>query len=183
MFVELIGARAQVFRCALLMSTHGSALAHLAGTDTPMKNHFRLVTRVCACVFVCATSAAASTISVGAGVNLQAAINSAQPGDTIALQPGATFTGNFTLPFKGGDALITIRTAGDAGLPGDGGRISPANAGSLAKIRQGDGGPAIATAPGAHHWRLALLEIQGNGNSDIVRLVRILPLGTPVTIR
>jgi hypothetical protein len=131
---------------------------------------FRLATGVCACVVACATAASASTISVGAGGNLQAAINGAQPGDTIALQPGATFTGNFTLPFKGGDAWITIRTAGDAGLPGDGGRISPANAGSLAKIWQGSDGPAIATAPGAHHWRLALLEIQGNGNSDIVRL-------------
>ena len=130
-----------------------------------MKKHFRLVTRVCACVFACASSAAASTISVGAGGNLQAAINGAQPGDTIALQPGATFTGNFTLPFKGGDALITIRTAGDAGLPGDGGRISPANAGSLAKIRQGSGAPAIQTAPGAHNWRLALVEIRARATA------------------
>jgi hypothetical protein len=131
---------------------------------------FRLVTGVCACAIACATAASASTISVGAGGNLQAAINGAQAGDTIALQPGATFTGNFTLPFKGGDAWITIRTAGDAGLPGEGGRISPANAGSLATIRQGNGAPAIQTAPGAHNWRLALVEIQGNGNSDIVTL-------------
>jgi hypothetical protein len=134
-----------------------------------MKN-ILLVTRVCAGVLLCASSALASTISVPAGANLQQAINAAQPGDTIALQPGATFAGSFTLPSKSGDAWITIRTAGDAGLPGDGGRISPANAGALAIIRQGSGAPALMTAPGAHHWRLALLEIQGNGNSDIVTL-------------
>jgi len=136
-----------------------------------MKNKIlRLVTGVCASIAACATVASASTISVGAGGNLQAAINGAQPGDTIALQPGATFTGNFTLPFKAGDAWITIRTAGDAGLPADGGRISPANAGALAKIRQGSGAPAIQTAVGAHHWRLALVEVQGNGNSNLIAL-------------
>ena len=75
---------------------------------------------MCALVLMCAASAAAATIPVPAGGNLQQAINSALPGDTIALAPGATFTGNFTLPAKSGDAVITIRTAGDGGLPGDG---------------------------------------------------------------
>jgi hypothetical protein len=129
-----------------------------------------LVIRVCAGILLCASSALASTIAVPAGASLQQAINAAQPGDTIALQPGATFAGSFTLPWKGGDAWITIRTASDAGLPGDGGRISPAHAGALATIRQGSGAPALTTAAGAHHWRLSLLEIQGNGNSDIVTL-------------
>ena len=32
--------------------------------------------------------------------NLQAALNSAQPGDIIVLDAGAVFTGNFTLPAK-----------------------------------------------------------------------------------
>jgi hypothetical protein len=135
-----------------------------------MKNISWLVTRVCAGVLLFAAPALASTISVPAGANLQQAINAAQPGDTIALPPGATFAGSFTLPAKGGDAWITIRTAGDSDLPGDGGRISPANAGALAKIRQGSSAPALMTAPGAHHWRLALLEIQGNGNSDLITL-------------
>src|SRR5712671_7853285 len=152
------------------MSTRGSAFALTSRTETTMKNVPRLVTRVCAGVLLCATPALASTISLPAGANLQQAINAAQPGDTIALQPGATFAGSFTLPPKAGDAWITIRTAGEADLPGDGGRISPANAGALAKIRQGASEPALTTAPGAHHWRLALLEIQGNGNSDIVTL-------------
>src|SRR3981081_2199750 len=127
------------------MSTRGSALALVPCTDTPMKNLSWLVTRVCAGVLLCASSALASTISVPAGANLQQAIDAAQPGDTIALQPGATFAGSFTLPAKGGHAWITIRTAGDAGLPGEGGRISPANASALATIRQGSGAPALMT--------------------------------------
>src|SRR3979409_2471156 len=133
------------------MSTRGSAFALTSVPRPTMRNVPRLVTRVCASVLLCATPALASTSSGPAGANLQQAINAAQPGDTIALQPGATFAGNFTLPWKGGDAWITIRTAGDSGLPGDGGRISPANAGALAIIRQGNGAPALMTAPGAHH--------------------------------
>src|SRR5437879_5363952 len=136
------------------MSPSGSAIAPSPRTDTLMKSIPWIVTRVCAGTLLCAPSALASTIAVPAGANLQQAINAAQPGDTIALQPGATFAGSFTLPWKGGDAWITIRTAGDSGLPGDGGRISPAHAGGLAKIRQGSSTPALATAPGAHHWRV-----------------------------
>ena len=54
--------------------------------------------RVCAFVLMCAASASAATIPVPAGGNLQQAINSASPGDTIALAPGVSFIGNFTLP-------------------------------------------------------------------------------------
>jgi hypothetical protein len=37
-------------------------------------------------------------------------------------------------------------------------------------IQQTGNAPAVQTAPGAHHWRLMLVEIQGNGVSDIVTL-------------
>ncbi|HJZ77303.1 MAG TPA: DUF5666 domain-containing protein [Vicinamibacterales bacterium] len=121
-------------------------------------------------VIASAVSARAATISIPSGGDLQQAINAAQPGDTIALTPGAVYSGSFTLTVKSGDAPITIRTAGDAGLPGDGARISPAHAPALAVVRQASGLPAIQTAAGAHHWRLMLLEIQGNGTSDIVTL-------------
>ncbi len=125
---------------------------------------------VCLSFLSSAVSATAATIQVPAGGNLQQAINSASPGDTIALQGGATFTGSFTLPVKGGDAVITIRTAGDAGLPADGERVSPAHAGALAIIRANGSVPAIRTAAGAHHWRLLLLEIQGVGGGDLITL-------------
>jgi parallel beta helix pectate lyase-like protein len=125
--------------------------------------------RVCVGVLI-AMPAFGSTIVVPADGNLQQAINNAEPGDVIALPPGAIYTGSFVLPVKSGDAPITIRTGTDFNLPGAGGRISPADAPNLAVVRQGSAAPAIRTAPGAHHWLLMLLEIQGNGNSDIIAL-------------
>jgi len=78
------------------------------------------------------TPAPGSTISVPAGGNLQAALNSARCGDTIALQAGATFTGRFTLPAKSCDInhWIIIRTsAPDSALPAEGQRATPCYAG------------------------------------------------------
>ena len=57
-----------------------------------------------------ATPAFAEVRQVRGGENLQAALNTAQPGDELRLAPGATFTGNFVLPVTTGDAFITIRT-------------------------------------------------------------------------
>jgi hypothetical protein len=126
--------------------------------------------RVCALALMSAVPAVAATVPVAAGGNLQQAINMASPGDTIALAAGATYIGNFTLPAKTGDAVITIRTAGDDGLPGDGDRVSPAHAGALAVVRPSGSCAAIRTAPGAHHWRLMLLEVQGTGGGDLITL-------------
>src|SRR5262244_230590 len=106
---------------------------------------------VCLALLVSAIPARAATVTVPTGGSLQQALNSAQPGDTIALTPGAVYTGSFTLPAKNGDSPITLRTAGDSGLPGDGARISPGDSPSLAVIRQGGSAPALQTAPGAHH--------------------------------
>src|SRR5262245_26693498 len=133
---------------------------------------FWIAARVCASLSGAALPASAATIDVPPGGNLQAAINDARPGDTIVLRAGETYTGNFKLPNKSGDALITIRTAGDRGLPGEGGRISPAHADLLAKVQSGSALPAFQTAAGAHHWRLQLLEIlaTSGGGGDIVML-------------
>jgi hypothetical protein len=103
---------------------------------------------------------AGSTIPVPAGGDLQAAIDNAQPGDTIKLEAGATFTGQFTLPAKSGTGWIVIRTAApDSSLPAKGRRITPAYASVLPKIVSPDSTPAFQTDPGAHHYRLVGLEI------------------------
>jgi len=129
---------------------------------------------VCAALATMATSATAATLTVSAGGDLQAALNAAQPGDTILLQPGATFTGNFILPVKNGSADITIRSAApDAALPADGQRITPDYAVQLPKLRSNSNGAALATAPGASHWRLMFLEFfpePGTTTADLVEL-------------
>src|SRR4051812_26387863 len=135
----------------------------------PVMRSFCVAGVVCSCVLMTAPVAAA-TIPVPNGGKLQQAIDSAQPGDTIALAPGATFTGSFTLPARIGDAVITIRTAGDEGLPADGEPGSPANSGMLALIRANSKGPAFKTIAGAHHWTLMLLEVQGVGGGDLITL-------------
>ena len=106
------------------------------------------------------TPPAGRIIAVGAGGDLQAALNSAQPGDVIALQPGATFQGSFTLPKKAGAGWIVIRSAApDDKLPPPGTRVTPAFAPVMAKIESPDSNPAVQTAPGAHHYRLIGVEL------------------------
>jgi carbohydrate binding protein with CBM6 domain len=112
-------------------------------------------------------------IAVTAGGDLQAAIDNAQPGDTIVLQAGVTFTGNFVLPAKSGSAYVTITSSGNrSGLPGDNTRIDPSYSPLLAKIQSPNSNPAIATAPFAHHYQLQLLEFLPTfqGLYDIIEL-------------
>ena len=113
----------------------------------------KLVTgMVCLAATLAAGLANASTLTVNAGGDLQAALNAAQPGDTILLQAGATFTGNFVLPVKNGASDITIRSsAADSSLPAAGVRMTPASAPLLPKIRSTSNGAALATAPDASH--------------------------------
>jgi hypothetical protein len=110
--------------------------------------------------------------ALAAGANLQAALDSAVPGDTIELPAGATFTGNFVLPPKAGSSYITIRTANADELPKAGERIAPEHSGRLARIQSPNGLPAMRTAAGAHHWALVLLEFGPNqaGAGDILAL-------------
>jgi hypothetical protein len=112
------------------------------------------------------------TITVRAGDDLQAAIDRAVSGDTIALEPGATFFGNFVLPNRSGAAYITIRSATpDELLPQSGQRVFPHHAPLLAKLQSPNERPALQTAPSAHHWRLLFLEFGPNATpgSDIIR--------------
>jgi hypothetical protein len=95
----------------------------------------------------------------GGAETLQAALNSAAPGDTIVLDAGAEFTGNFTIPAKpeaGGQWLI-IRSSAENKLR-EGERVSPASAAAMPKIISPNADAAIQTAPGAHHVRFVGIE-------------------------
>src|SRR5512139_1102993 len=106
------------------------------------------------------TPVTGATIRVPAGGDLQAAVNGARPGDEIVLEAGATYTGNFVLPAKGGSGgWITIRSSGMAGLPDEGTRVAPRHAGAMARIVDPNGNGAIGTALEAGYYRLMGLEV------------------------
>jgi hypothetical protein len=128
-----------------------------------------------------ATPASGKVISVKSGENLQQALEHVNCGDTLQLEAGATFTGNFYFRQKPCDDQhwIIVRTsAPDAALPPQGTRLTPCYAGVaslpgrpdfhcsspknvLAKISfegRGGSGPLFFTE-GANHYRLIGLEI------------------------
>lgn len=137
-------------------------------------HHF---TALSAALFVAASLSGApgvfaETVPVRAGGDLQAALDAARPGDTITLAAGATFVGNFVLRPKPGAQLITVRTAGANDAVPSTIRITPELAARLAKLRSPNAVAVMRTEPGAHHWRLQLLEFQANdgGNGTIIEL-------------
>ncbi|NLF25934.1 MAG: hypothetical protein GX589_09810 [Deltaproteobacteria bacterium] len=104
------------------------------------------------------------TWTVNQGDDLQAAINGAALGDVIVLQAGATFRAPsipFSLPYKRGSGWIYIISS-ELNRLQEGRRVTPADAVYMPKIVAADnpnGLPALATLFGAHHFRLAGIEI------------------------
>ena len=123
-------------------------------------------------LFITASIASAATLVVPAGGDLQAAINSAAPGDTIVLEAGATYRGPFWLQKKTGDAYVTIQSSRAAEIAG---RVTPAQSGLLAKLRSNvPADPVITVLPGAHHYKLIGLDISTFTSSDFIYdLIRI----------
>ncbi len=118
---------------------------------------------------------AGNTITVNAGGNFQAALNSASLGDTIVLQAGATFIGPFTLPNKtSGSGWIYIRSSAYASLPPPGSRVSPSYAVNMPKIVVGSTvGGAIQTIANSHHFRFVGIEIKPVAGQFVYGLVDI----------
>jgi hypothetical protein len=126
-----------------------------------------------------AQPSAAASITVPAGGNLQAALDAAQPGDTIYIDPAGTFDGPFKLPVKSGTADITVRSAApDASLPAAGQRISPSYSAFLPKLRATNFGPALKTSAGTAHWVLKFLEFRPASSTASANLVEFGGAGT-----
>ena len=124
-------------------------------------------------LLVAASPAGAETIVVGAGGDLQAALNRAAPGDVILLQEGAEFVGNFVLPVKPAGTPIVVRSsAPDSLLPAAGQRLALGHLPLLARIRSANTAPALATAAGTAGWRLQYLEFgpNQNGTGDVLQI-------------
>ncbi len=134
------------------------------------------------------TTALAGTLRVcGTGCqfsSLQAAVDAAVGGDTILLAAGQTFVGPFILRAKpAGTQWITIRSdTPDGSLPADGVRLVPAGRpGANTPLERlarlvGQGGthittPVVRTEPGAHHYVLKFLEIDGSANLGFETLI------------
>ena len=115
---------------------------------------------------------------VPAGADLQGYINRARPGDVLLLEPGATYVGNFTLPALPPQPaniaaqFITIRSAADDSHFPANGPVDPSHLQWMPIVRSPNGESALATKPGAHHWRLQWLAFQANtdGAGNIISL-------------
>ena len=100
------------------------------------------------------------TIAAGDHNGFQAALNQAQLGDTIELQAGSTYTGNFTFPKKNsGSGWIVVRSSKHASLPALGVRVAPSDASNMAQLVSPNVQSTVIFAPGSHHYRLIGLEV------------------------
>src|SRR5215510_460326 len=128
---------------------------------------------VIATVFVLSSfHAKAATLTVPAGGSLQSAIDASQPGDTIVLDAGAVYSGDFVLPNKSGSSYITIQSSRVGELP-EGVRVGPAQSALFAKLQSGSAaGQVIRAAAGAHHYRFVGVEISSATASMTYDLVR-----------
>jgi hypothetical protein len=118
--------------------------------------------------------ARAATLSVPAGADLQAALDAAQPGDEVVLDAGAVFVGNFVLPYKQGEAFVTVRSSRCAELP-SGVRVGLGQAGMMARLATPNAQPALAAPIRTHHWRFQCLEFTqgptvGNWGYNLIQL-------------
>ena len=95
-------------------------------------------------------------ITVQAGESIQDAIDSAQPGDTILLEAGASWTEEVHLTDKGEtDEWIVIRSSNLEALPDEGVRATPEDAAQMAEILSPNGDSrALFADPNAHHYRV-----------------------------
>ena len=102
-----------------------------------------------------------TTRFAGTSADLQAVLYAAQPGDTIVLDAGVLYSGNFTLPVKNNPShrWIYIESSAVSKLPAPGKRVSPSDAVNMPKIVTPNVKSAVTLPPGASYYRLVGLEI------------------------
>lgn len=109
-----------------------------------------------ALAFVALASTAHAQTVVPAGANLQAALDAAQPGQTLLLEAGAVFVGNYVLPVKPAGPPIIVRGASSTARP---------------TIRTPNSTPALRTAGATRGWELTdLIFAAGASQGAIVLL-------------
>ncbi len=140
------------------------------------------------------TPAPGKSMMVKDAGELRSALDKASCGDTIRLQAGTEFAGNFKLPAKPCDDehWIVVRTsAADSDLPAEGTRITPCYAGVASLparpryecsstsnvmariIYDNKGSGPLQFADGANHYRFIGLEITRSPGATIYNLVTL----------
>src|ERR1044072_4342199 len=124
-------------------------------------------------------SSPANPIYVHQGDNLQEAINNAQPGETLILDAGATFTGPIILRAKpNSTSYITIQSAGLSLLPRAGQRVSDTDGSNMPKIvSPGFNQPALRTAAAASYYRIIGIEFAPTNANAAVDQTELVALG------
>jgi len=181
---------------ALVSVSYSFGPLHANATDQPQSSQFdgpAELPRVYVSSRLTDTPAPGHSQLIREGDNLQSAIDNAHCGDTLQLQTGATFRGQFSFPEKPCDDghWIVVRTsAADNDLPPEGTRLTPCFAGVgalpgrpdfhcnsihnvLAKIEydSNSGSGPLAFLPGANHYRFIGLEVtRGTPGASITTL-------------
>jgi hypothetical protein len=112
------------------------------------------------------------SVTLRQGDNLQAALDKAQPGDTICLTAGAVFNGNFTLPVKNNpqNKFITLVSTRAGELP-PGKRVTPADRSKLAKINSTHPSYTIYAPSFANYYRFVGLELANESGKNYSQVV------------
>jgi len=144
------------------------------------------------------TPSPGKTILVKNSDELKSALDKASCGDTIRLEAGSVFAGDFKFPAKACDDAhwVVLRTSvADGDLPPEGTRITPCSGGvtslpgrpafpcpmpknALAKVvANGKGSGPISFLDGANHYRFIGLEITRDSPGSVVYNLAFLPGG------
>lgn len=113
------------------------------------------------------------TLRVSVGGDLQAALNTAQSGDLVLLESGATFVGNFVLPPRADTSgWIVVKTEGS--LPPVGTRATPQSASVYARILSPNSDAPLQAGDDAAYYRVVGVEIAAESSvSTMNGLVRL----------